>query len=65
MQISRLVEVKGGNVVLIHEDGDLKALMSVEGLNFSHTYKNIPVSSMTDGMANDFYEAAFKYLKGG
>ena len=64
MQISRLVEVKGGSVLLIHEDGDLKAYMYVEGLNFSHTYKNVPVSSMTDSVANYFYEAAFKYLKG-
>lgn len=64
MQISRMVEVKGGSVVLIHEDGDLKAYMHVEGLNFSHTYKNTPVASMTDSFANDFYEAAFKYLKG-
>ncbi len=65
MQISRMVEVKGGSVVLIHEEGDLKAYMHVEGLNFSHTYKNVPVSAMTDSMANNFYEAAFEYLKGG
>lgn len=64
MQIARMVEVKGGTVVLIHEDGDLKACMSVEGLHFSHTYKNAPVASMTDSFAKDFYDNAFKYLKG-
>ena len=64
MQIARMVEVKEGTVVLIHEDGDLRACMTVEGLHFSHTYKNVPVASMTDSFAKDFYNSAFKYLKG-
>lgn len=64
MQIVRVAEVKGGTVLLTHEDGDIKASMAVEGLYFSHIYKNAPVASMTDSLASDFYEAAFKYLKG-
>ena len=64
MQVTRIVEVKGGSVILTHEDKDIKACMTCQGFYFQHTYKGYPVSSMTEGLAQDFYECALKYLKG-